>query len=689
MVSMRQRLGSQGQMGAGNDPDQREQAKPHFRADINGLRAVAIIPVVAFHAAVPGFGGGFIGVDIFFVISGYLITGNLLRQINSSGRISLGKFWAARLRRLAPALTLMIAVTLLVGLLVLSPLEWATLSQQAAAAATYLSNVLFPLQSTDYFAGSLSQSPLLHTWTLGVEEQFYLVWPALMIVICWFASLRNASRRTSLIVAFSVIFALSFLVSLWLTEFRPTWAFYSLPSRAWEFAGAGLLATIPIDRYLKARWARELIAWLGLAIVFAGIAFMDAHTPFPGTAALVPVAGALMLLAAGTPSTNRLPLVSRALEFAPFQWIGSRSYSWYLWHWPAIVFAMAAFRTQSWMLLTTAALVSLGVAALSRRYVEDRIRYDKRLISSSTLTFATMASAIAFTLVLCLGLGAAGHAKTSTAPLASFQAAKSSRTVTNCRDESMDRIRYCLSGDLAASRTVMLVGDSHAGQWQVALSDAAKAAGYRLITRWQSACPAIPIANLLNAQGVFDSSCVSYRNDTMRLIGLAHPTIVIVSDANSYLNRIVDIHGNPMTTAQQATRWGAAFASLVGDIRADGAIAASIEDNPQLSYDPDLCMTRLNGSAAVCSPSQYDALRSTTILRHAQAMVAAKLHITQRFSTVDKICKKGICRVMDGPAPVYSDEGHLSAAWTHSQVPALQAFIDAAMQNSHSSGAAY
>nr|WP_276512223.1 acyltransferase family protein [Cryobacterium roopkundense] len=656
----------------------------HFRADINGLRALAIVPVVLFHAGLPGFSGGFTGVDVFFVISGYLITSNLLREVDRTGRLRLGAFWAARLRRLGPALAVMIVVTVLASLVVLSPLEWAALAQQAAAAALYVSNVLFAAQSSNYFAEGLDQSVLLHTWTLGVEEQFYLLWPLLILGACRLARSRRGGLRRTLVAAFAITLLASFALSVWQTDAHPAWAFYLLPSRAWEFAAAGLLAAIPLGARIRRRRSRVLLAAAGLALVLAGVFLLSDATPFPGVAAVVPVLGTLLLIVAGTPRGDAVPErpagVTRLLGTAGLQWIGSRSYSWYLWHWPVIILVMAALRTQSPVVGSIAALVSLGIAALSYRYVEQKARVNARLVRSAPLTFGVMGTSVALVLLLSGGVSAGAGIATASEALAPYQAAVAARGQATCSERTTadSGIHYCVAGDETAERTVMLVGDSHAGMWQEALSTAAQAEGYRLVARWLSACPAIPVA-VVNAEGVNDAECTQFRAGTVRLIGEERPAAVLIVNANSYLGRVIGDTGGALSPAAQGERWAAAYAQFVSQVRGFGAVAASIEDNPQFSFDPVMCLTRVFGSAAACSPPLESALATTEALRRAEAAAVEALHVAPRLLTVERMCDGRSCRVLVGRDPILADQGHLSAAFTALQAPDLRRFLSQAV----------
>ena len=212
--------------------DQRGAAapRPGFRPDLEGLRAVAVVLVLLFHAGVPGFDGGYVGVDVFYVLSGFLITGLLLREADRTGRIGLAAFYARRARRLLPAALLVLLVTLAVSVVVLPPLQIPDVAGDAAASALYVGNVRFAWQATDYLQSAKAASPLLHYWSLGVEEQFYLVWPVLILLVLWGRPL--APRRVATLAATATL--ASFGLSVWLTGVKEPWAFFLLPSRAWE-----------------------------------------------------------------------------------------------------------------------------------------------------------------------------------------------------------------------------------------------------------------------------------------------------------------------------------------------------------------------------------------------------------------------------------------------------------------------
>jgi peptidoglycan/LPS O-acetylase OafA/YrhL len=321
------------------------------RTDIDGLRAVAVLPVVAYHAGMSQAPGGFVGVDIFFVISGYLITGIVAEELGRTSAVgapslSLAGFYERRVRRIFPALFAMLAVTALAVSLLLTPAEVVDYGWTMLAALFSGSNVLFWLD-TNYFEQAAHQKPLLHTWSLAVEEQFYLIMPlALLLLWRWkppapagdqAAAAPGAPRRVK--VGLLVVTLVSFLWSWWGSLNQPTASFYLLHTRAWELALGALLAVgaVPL---LRIGWLRELAALAGLAAIAAAILLFNAETPFPGVAALAPCLGAAALLHAGASGPT---LAGRLLSLRPMQAVGLISYSLYLWHWPVIVLQKASF----------------------------------------------------------------------------------------------------------------------------------------------------------------------------------------------------------------------------------------------------------------------------------------------------------------------------------------------------------
>ena len=375
--------------------------------------------VLCFHGALGPFDGGYIGVDVFFVISGFLITSLLLSELERTGAIELPRFWARRARRLLPASSLVIIATLVVGAFVLPPLSLDALARDALAASTFVINILLAHRQNDYLAVDLAPSPLLHFWSLALEEQFYLVWPLLLQLIVGYR--RRVRARVGALIL--VLWPLSFLACLFLTRTDQPWAFFGLPTRAWELlTGAGLAVTYGVFQRSPGV-LRSVVGWAGLvAIVVAALAF-GIGTQFPGPAALVPVLATVAVIIAG-PTAPRGPV--QLLRWSPLTWIGQRSYSIYLWHWPALVLVAALVGPLSAWERAVTILGAIALAAVTYRLVEDPVRRSAWLaadalrglfMASVLITAATTAAILVVTTAPSLaGSGAASAPVVLTAP---------------------------------------------------------------------------------------------------------------------------------------------------------------------------------------------------------------------------------------------------------------------------------
>ena len=379
-----------------------------FRPDIEGLRAVAVLAVVLFHADVPGVGGGFVGVDVFFVISGFLITGLLWREVSTTGTVGLRRFYGARARRLLPASATVGVVTMIGAAVLLPPLQARSVIGDGIASALYVSNYWFIQQGVDYFAASTPPSPFQHYWSLGVEEQFYLVWPALIIGTAWL--IRRARRRTRAhapssqrpyLVVLALVAAVSFALSLAVTYVMPAVAFFSLPTRAWQLAVGGLVAlTAGQWRRLPPR-AAAITGWAGLALILLACTRLSATTLYPGTAALLPVLGAALVIGAGCAAPSQG--CGRVLALSPMRAIGRVSYSWYLWHWPVLLLAPALLGHPLGLAgRLAAALVSGGLAVLTLRFIENPLRFAAPVRRSALRSLALGGAATA--VAVCVGV---------------------------------------------------------------------------------------------------------------------------------------------------------------------------------------------------------------------------------------------------------------------------------------------
>jgi len=488
--------------------------------EIQGLRALAAILVLLFHAKFVS--GGFIGVDIFYVISGFLITGLILKEIANTGTISLRAFYLRRSKRLLPASFLVLFITAIFAWLVLPPISRGSIGRDLVATTLYVSNYLFAWWQNDYQNLNATPSPFIHYWSLAVEEQFYLLWPLFLI----FLAKRKSTKK--FVVGFVSILFISFALGVWLTHIAPIWGFYSLPTRAWELVVGALIALLP-----KLRVANGFLAIFGLLALLTAIIFFDEQTPFPGIFALVPVIGTALLLA----SIGSWPKALNWLAANPVSlWLGKISYPLYLWHWPVLVLPIALFsRELSAAERIIALLLTLLLADLTNRFVEDPIRVKdlapKRVLHGVAL--AMLVSAL---------LGAGLISSTTSAILVNGkQVTLSSIEARPTPYDDGCHLNYhesisplCEFGKTDAAKTVVLYGDSHAVQWFPALEKLANEKGFKLISLTKSACPSIEVVR--ESVGAFQmSNCAEWRRSAISRIAEIKPDLLILSSFEHFV----------------------------------------------------------------------------------------------------------------------------------------------------------
>ncbi|MDT5067611.1 MAG: hypothetical protein QOK02_3766 [Mycobacterium sp.] len=369
-----------------------------FRPDIEGLRAVAVGLVLLYHGFNVPVTGGFVGVDVFFVISGFLITSLLLREHSKTGRVSIFDFYARRVRRILPASALVVVATVLAANHFLGFIAGNSVATDAKWTAVFAANIHFALIGTDYLGSQLPPSPLQHMWSLGVEEQFYLVWPALFLLLV--VIIRGARHRTALAGALVIVGGASLAWSVIETMSNGTWAYFSPFTRAWELALGALVAVLtPTIARLKPVWASEVLGLFGvIGIVISGL-MLTSSMPYPGSAVALPVVSTALVITAGCANTKTV--VARVLSVRPMQWLGARSYSLYLWHWPILIIA-AQYAGHDLSVWQNAGLLLLAVfaSALTYRLVENPVRRARVLISRTGLSLAVGALLIVATIAI-------------------------------------------------------------------------------------------------------------------------------------------------------------------------------------------------------------------------------------------------------------------------------------------------
>ncbi len=369
-----------------------------FRPDVQGLRAVAVTLVVLFHAHVPGLGGGYIGVDVFFVISGFVITGVLLRERASTGSTSILHFYARRVRRILPAATLVIVASVIASYALLGPISGGQTAGDARWASLFLINVHFASTGTNYLSSQLPPSVLQNYWSLAVEEQFYLIYPTIFLVVAYFSRGLGLRRRLGIVLGIAVV--VSFVVSILQTSSNPTAAYFSPFPRVWELALGGLVALLSARLRRVPSPVAAVAAWLGLGLVLLSAVVFTSSTSYPGWRVALPVVGTALVIGAGVAAPAHG--AESLLRLRPFQWIGLISYSLYLWHWPVLTLATERRGTDSlpaWESLFCV-LLSLGLAIVTYLLVENPIRHSSFLVSRRAASLALGACLIASSLAV-------------------------------------------------------------------------------------------------------------------------------------------------------------------------------------------------------------------------------------------------------------------------------------------------
>ena len=646
-----------------------------WRTDIEGLRGLAILLVVLYHAGVPGFSGGYVGVDVFFVLSGYLITGILVREIEETGQLDLFRFYVRRARRLLPAAALLLISVSAFGFVYYAPLEQIDLAKTALASAAYVSNILFGVRATDYLAADAETNPLLHMWSLSVEEQFYLVWPALVLgLLAGFS--RNRSRtltRQRLAWGMLIVATASFALTLFLMATGQThWAFFSSPTRVWEFALGGLVVLVPNLWLQRERNFTQILGWLGLAAVLLAGSLYTARTPFPSWAALLPVLGTLFILLAG----ERQGRLASVLSLRPLRLFGRFSYSWYLWHWPALVFARELHEDITLPQNLIVLALTLGAAALSYRFVENPVRRSRPLGRSAygTVYGAALIGALA---LFSLGLGASwwgvAAVQSRSPEQARYVAAREDKpTVSNTRctvRRTGTRLADCAEGPADAPFTVALFGDSHAAQWAPALQKIASERGWRLLYYMKVGCPGIDVTLFAQSLGRDYTECDTWRGAALDEMRAVNPDLVVMSSFGHY--GVLD-----------AQDWRVGSEAVFADLAAIAGSVVVIRDSPLPDSDVPACLSRgtwrrklgLNVGERSCNfPARN---RKSVEVFEAQQEAAREFRNVHLLDLTNVLCPQGVCVVQTEERILFRDYNHLTASYVRSLSGRLERAFD-------------
>lgn len=652
------------------------------RDDIQGMRALAVLMVVAYHAGLP-LPGGFTGPDVFFVVSGFVVTGMLLRERLATGRIAIVPFYLRRARRLAPALAVVSIATLVMATIVFSPIgtDQQVTASAVAAANTIRANIYFLRQTGGYFQPAAQANPFLHTWTLSVEEQFYLVFPIALVAAWWIARRWRAERWVVVLFSAACLGSLVANIALSYGHTPRGWtyigraigsyepvrvAFFFSATRAWEFV-AGVVLALAAVRWTPGRALRAGAAIGGAVLLIVTIVVVRSTDHFPGALALMPVVATVGLLAGGLASP--LPFVNRVLSIRPLVWIGDRSYSWYLWHWPLVVYARALFVNAPAAPLV-AAIVAIAPAALSFRFVEEPI-HRRRIWPSMTATVAIAIVSVAAPFACAVAVKAAVDRAWGDAEIAAIReaAATSHIDVTaECASSAPlgdpDR-RPCVWKTAASRGTLLLIGDSHAGHFSEAFIAASNALHYDAEISTAGGCP------FLQRPAYQTEWCGHVVEGGLAAIAGREPAydaIVISNATTGYLDGglapgfVADASpGAPVTRRAEIAGWVASLTRAIQSIgrRSSVIVVGAVPQFYQVPQclRPTLFREPLPG-CGVWTPQWAAAMRTDIIVEERAAVLALGATYLDAGA---KLCspEKGCSAFIDGRV-AYRDGGHLS-----------------------------
>ena len=661
------------------------------RADIQGLRAVAVLLVVAFHAGLP-VTGGYVGVDAFFVISGFVITGLLVRELEVTGSINLGSFYARRVRRLLPALAAVSTAVLVASLFVLSPLG----SQQDAArtgsaAALFLANIELFLSPAGYFAAPAALNPFLHTWSLSVEEQYYLFFPAFLWFVWVMAGKRKKSPHHFAAQMSAGLTVASFLLCVGLVESHGfpfhgrnvKFAFYSLPTRAWEFGIGVMIALLPLRRWIRPGAATALGVVSFLTLCACAVCF-DQLTTFPGAAALLPVCATAGILTAGF---DRESFVNRALSVRPLRILGDLSYSWYLWHWPCIVFAKLIFPSAGGYVMPVVAVAALVPAWLSFKFVENPIRLTEfwRGRRLAAVGVGSVALPLACALVL---LGAAKIGDASIRDLRE-QRVVHLHTLRGCTGNLPSEAQTASSCSWhfpGATGKMVLIGDSNAGQFIEGILPAARALHLDVTLATYPGCPFVRIEMSSPAAGP-NTGCLGFVAAWTAALAHQRPSLVVIASASAdYF--IHDTHvvfraleGGPQASADgdKEELWRKGTSSVLGDAIGGRTRVLLIHTLPHfvdwniyscpgftIYRDTTACGRREDRNVILNQQHAAKEAEQAALLLHRRALGA---------DLFDDVCPDPLCSTNNGNRWLYRDGRHITIGEAKLLTPRLEDFM--------------
>ena len=636
-----------------------------YRPDIDGLRAVAVLSILLFHLGVSGFEGGYVGVDIFYVISGYLITTIIIREL-AAGEFSIARFYERRVRRILPALVVTLVATLLVGGLMLGPEQFSDLASSAAATTLFGSNFYFYFGS-GYFDGPSELKPLLHTWSLAIEEQFYILFPFLLILI----SSKLSGRYAPWLIALAI---LSLGASVVGTRIDENAAFFLLPFRGWELLIGSILA-LGVIPSLQHRTLLNMLSAAGLVMMLFSVLAYTSATPFPGIAAAVPTLGTALVIYAGSGNDT---WVNRLLSVRPMVFIGLISYSLYLWHWPAIVYAKLYLINEPTDLEKLVIFVAtLAIATLSWRFVETPFR-DRTFLAPRERLFVTFTAVGAvilgasFMVVANDGLPGRGSTENLNAQLLADPGWQHWKDCEELGEEEGVELALCAIGAESVPESLLFWGDSHALALASAVNASANRVGLGGRIAVRTGC-----APLLGIDREGQRSCAEFNEDVLDYLAQRPElgTVVLAArwalstNGTRYKNEdgrsvaLRDLSAGDGPAGGNAEHVETGLRRTVDAIRALGRRVVIVNQVPEIGYDVPSAnySAKLTGKDvnALIAPTRAEFLERSGDSRRIIGAIAAELSVAT-IDPANRFCDAQLCRVIEDDIPLYRDDNHLS-----------------------------
>lgn len=649
-----------------------------YRRDIDGLRAIAVIPVVLFHAGFTVFSGGYVGVDIFFVISGYLITSIIQREI-AENRFSILTFYERRARRILPALMVVLFATLVAGWFSFLPLEFEAFGRSLIATVFFVANILF-WQESGYFDADAETKPLLHTWSLSVEEQFYILFPVLLLFL-------HRYMRQSTVVWVAVASLLSLAVATWGVAHYPNAAFYLLSSRAWELGLGALLALGALPQVRRLRQA-NMLGMVGFGFILFSVFFYEPTTPFPGIAALMPCLGAVLVIHSGAHADT---LIARLLSLAPLVWIGLISYSLYLWHWPILVFQrhLSAAPPGTLETLAMIALITL-LAAASWKFVETPFRRRTPVLTRPrilvgavvTMCLAALAGSV---IVYQKGI----YFRVPAVALDLALTASDKPRFEECQRLTGDDVRagkLCVIGSQGAVPTFLVWGDSHAYALMPLLFDMANQYGVSGLYAPQGACA--PLLGAKRDDPVGSPHCLDFNQAVVEVLKATpsiKTTLLVARWAENFEPYRFKAWAPPLVLRDTLQPSSDDDNRSVFE-RAITRTLATLNDLDQavtiVTQVPDLKFNapRYLATRAMFGNELTDSVEQALYIERQQGVstLFERLQSRYPFSLIHPenwLCREGRCALFDKQVLLYRDDTHLSVRGSEIVRPAFTRFF--------------